>query len=459
MAVILVSHDLAVIGQTCDDIAVMYAGYVVERGSRDEVINSPRHPYTQALLAAELVFEPGQRRSRLDTIGGQPPDLGDLPPGCPFQQRCRYARPECAGVAMVLDRPRAGARLGLPVRGGTGERVRTAPRRFSSPRTSVKTFPVRRSLTQVVQRAPRQRLIALDDVSLSLYRGQVLGIVGESGSGKSTIAYCLVRLLELDSGRVLIGAEDIARLRGEALRALRRHIQLVFQDPYSSLNPRLTVGRAVASRRGCTTWSIEPARRALVSGLLERCGLRRQDAARYPRQLSGGQRQRVAIARALSTSPDILIADEAVSALDVSVQAQISNLFAELQADLGLGIIFITHQLAVISHLATDVVVLYLGRVMESGPVASVLARHATPTPAGCSRHSRPFAGRGPSGVRRLPASCRRRCDSFRLPVPHPLPVGRADLPGGRPAPVEVSPGHVSRCHVLAPADGHVPSG
>ncbi|MGA3353283.1 MAG: ABC transporter ATP-binding protein [Acidimicrobiales bacterium] len=323
-----------------------------------------------------------------------------------------------------------------------------------------KSFPVRRSLTQVVQRAPRQRLTAVDDVSLSLYRSQVLGIVGESGSGKSTIAYCLVRLLELDSGKVLIGPEDMHSARGDALRELRRHIQLIFQDPYSSLNPRLTVGRAVGEPARVHNLVDRAGESALVGGLLERCGLRPQDAARYPRQLSGGQRQRVAIARALSTSPEILIADEAVSALDVSVQAQILNLLAELQSDLGVGIIFITHQLAVISHLATDVIVLYLGRVMESGPVASVLgeSRHpytrgllqAQPALRGPRTKQRPaLAGELPSALA-IPSGCR-----FHTRCPLAEPICREV----DPAPVEVSPGHVSRCHVLAPADGHVPSG
>jgi peptide/nickel transport system ATP-binding protein/oligopeptide transport system ATP-binding protein len=323
-----------------------------------------------------------------------------------------------------------------------------------------KTFPIRRSLTQVAQRAPRQRLIAVDDVSLDLYRGQVLGIVGESGSGKSTIAYCLVRLLELDTGKVLIGTEDMHTVRGDALRELRRHIQLIFQDPYSSLNPRLTVGRAVGEPARVHNLVDRKGEAELVGGLLERCGLRPQDAARFPRQLSGGQRQRVAIARALSTSPEILIADEAVSALDVSVQAQILNLLAELQSDLGVGIIFITHQLAVISHLATDVVVLYLGRVMESGPVASVLgeSRHpytrgllqAQPALRGPRSKQRPaLTGELPSALS-MPSGCR-----FHTRCPLVQPICREV----DPPPVEVSPGHVSRCHVLAPADGHLTKG
>ncbi|MGA2529981.1 MAG: ABC transporter ATP-binding protein [Acidimicrobiales bacterium] len=322
-----------------------------------------------------------------------------------------------------------------------------------------KSFPVRRSLTQVLERAPRQRLTAVDDVSLKLYRGQVLGIVGESGSGKSTIAYCLVRLLQLDSGKVLIGPEDMHLVHGDALRELRRHIQLIFQDPYSSLNPRLTVGRAVGEPARVHNLVDRAGETDLVAQLLERCGLRPQDAARYPRQLSGGQRQRVAIARALSTNPEILIADEAVSALDVSVQAQILNLLAELQSDLGVGIIFITHQLAVISHLATDVVVLYLGRVMESGPVAAVLgeSRHpytrgllqAQPALRGPRTKRRPaLTGELPSALA-VPSGCRFHT---RCPLAEPI-CSEVD-----PAPVEVSPGHVSRCHVLAPGDGHVPA-
>jgi oligopeptide/dipeptide ABC transporter ATP-binding protein len=314
-----------------------------------------------------------------------------------------------------------------------------------------KSFPLRRSLTEAAHGAPRRRLVAVDDVSFELYPRQVLGIVGESGSGKSTVAHCLVRLIGVDSGRVLIGDEDIHSLHGEALRNCRRSIQLVFQDPYSSLNPRLTVGRAVGEPARVHGLVDRAGEAALVARLLERCGLRPEDAGRYPRQLSGGQRQRVAIARALSTNPNVVIADEAVSALDVSVQAQILNLFSELQAELGLGIVFITHQLAVISHLATDVAVLYLGRVMESGPAQSVLlgSRHpytrslleAQPTLHGGRRRRPALSGELPSAAS-LPSGCRFHT---RCPMAEPI-CSELD-----PPPVEVAPGHVSRCHVLAP--------
>ncbi|MGC2174215.1 MAG: oligopeptide/dipeptide ABC transporter ATP-binding protein [Acidimicrobiales bacterium] len=317
----------------------------------------------------------------------------------------------------------------------------------------VKTFAVRRSLGEVLRRAPQQRLIALDDVSISLRAGQVLGVVGESGSGKSTLAYCLVRLLGLDSGTIRLGSQDLDELDGASQRERRRHIQMVFQDPYSSLNPRLTVGRAIAEPARVHHLVDRHDQAAMVGELLERCGLRSQDAARYPRQLSGGQRQRVAIARALSVKPEILIADEAVSALDVSVQAQILNLFAELQADLGLGIIFITHQLAVVSQLASDVVVLYLGRVMESGPAHSVLgaSRHpytqgllqAQPSVRGKRVQRRPaLRGELPSALE-MPSGCRFHT---RCPLAEPI-CTEVDPPA-----TEVAPGHFSRCHVLAPS-------
>ena len=315
----------------------------------------------------------------------------------------------------------------------------------------VKTFPVRRSLGDLVQRRPCARLVALDDVSISLRRGQVLGVVGESGSGKSTLAYCLVRLHNTDRGTIRLGEHDLGASRGDALRRLRRQIQLIYQDPYSSLNPRLTVGRAIAEPARVHRLVERGGEDALVGDLLERVGLRRQDAARYPRQLSGGQRQRVAIARALALNPEILIADEAVSALDVSVQAQILNLLSELQTDLDLGIIFITHQLAVLSHLATDIVVMYLGRIVESGTAQSVFGNSHHPYTIGLleaqpSRHGRAartpaLQGELPSPLE-IPSGCR-----FRTRCKLAQDICREV----DPPPVEVAPGHFSRCHVLAP--------
>lgn len=315
----------------------------------------------------------------------------------------------------------------------------------------VKTFPTKRTLREIVRRIPARRLVAVDDVSLELRRGRVLGIVGESGCGKSTLANCIMNLLTPDSGEILVNGQALASLKGHELRAARRQIQMVFQDPYSSLNPRLTVRQTV----------LEPVRvhglvsrgdeNDLLNDLLDQVGLRRKDADRYPRNLSGGQRQRVAVARALALKPAILVADEPVSALDVSVQAQILNLFSELQQTLGIAIIFITHQLAVIAHLADDVDVLYLGRVVESGPIEEVFrdSHHpytqgllkAQPTTKAKRKDRTPaLTGESPSAFE-IPSGCRFRT---RCPVAEPR---CAEL---EPLPVEVSPGHFASCHVFA---------
>lgn len=251
-------------------------------------------------------------------------------------------------------------------------------------------------------RGEKEGVKALDDVSLAATKGETLALVGESGSGKTTLARVIVRLTEADTGHVFFDGEDLLALDRRRLAAARQRIQLVFQDPYSSLNPRRSVESAIA----------EPARvhglipdssddREFVHGLLDRVGLPRRLADRLPRELSGGQRQRVAIARALAVSPELLIADEAVSALDVSVQAQILNLFDDLRNDLELTMLFISHQLPVVAHVSDRVVVMYLGRIVEVGAPRDLFAHPAHPYTAGLmeaqpsrSRRGRPAAAR-----------------------------------------------------------------
>jgi oligopeptide/dipeptide ABC transporter ATP-binding protein len=322
-----------------------------------------------------------------------------------------------------------------------------------------KTFRLKRRSRDVLARRPPLSLRALDDVSISLRRGQVLGVVGESGSGKSTLARALVRLIDVDQGRIALGDVDLRAAHGKALRRLRPRIQLVYQDPYSSLNPRMTVGAAIAEPARVHGLIGRGAEDQFVADLLERVGLQHRDAARYPRQLSGGQRQRVAIARALALNPEILIADEPVSALDVSVQAQILNLLSDLQEELDLAILFITHQLAVVSHLATELAVMYLGQIVETGPRRSVFGAPRHPYTIGLleaqpsifgPRTSRAPALRGelPSPLA-LPSGCRfrTRC-KLAQPICHEV----------EPPAVEVAPGHYSRCHVLAPVPSTPPA-
>jgi oligopeptide transport system ATP-binding protein len=329
-----------------------------------------------------------------------------------------------------------------------------------------KWFGVRRSLSEQLRRKPLPRLVAVDGVSFDLERGETLGIVGESGSGKSTLARCLIRLYRPDTGSVIFDGKDVAQLEGRELRDVRRRIQMVFQDPFTSLSPHMSIGDAILEAgvvHGRTTARDGD---AFVKRQMELVGLPSVGAGRRPRELSGGQRQRVAIARALAVGPEILIADEAVSSLDVSIQAQILGLFAELQRELNLTVIFISHQLAVISHVSTRAAVMYLGRLVEYGPTDAVfrdpqhpytrglLDSHPEPDP-GAARSQPALRGELPSPLA-IPSGCRFRtrcayavesCSTFDPPLEgagegrlvacpvRPLSAARSAAVGARPSP------------------------
>ena len=238
-----------------------------------------------------------------------------------------------------------------------------------------KHFPIRRGLLQRVVGAVQ----AVDEVSFEVHRGETLALVGESGCGKTTTGRALLRLVEPTRGAVHFNGTDVLALQGESLRRMRRHMQIVFQDPYSSLNPRLTVGEAI--REGLIVHALAEGAEAdrRVARLLDEVGLRAEHAARYPHEFSGGQRQRVGIARALAVEPSFIVCDEPVSALDVSVQAQVVNLLRDLQRDRGLSYLFIAHDLAVVSHMADRVAVMYLGRIVELAPRAALFATPRMP--------------------------------------------------------------------------------
>jgi oligopeptide/dipeptide ABC transporter ATP-binding protein len=242
-----------------------------------------------------------------------------------------------------------------------------------------KWFPVRREPLRVARRQPPQRLIAVDNVSFDLSFGETLGIVGESGSGKSTLARCVVRLYRPDAGEVRFRGRDLGGLAGSELRSVRRSIQMVFQDPTTSLNPLMSVGDAIREAGLVHRRTTRHDSERFVRELLDLVHLPGMTAKRRPLELSGGQRQRIAIARALAVGPEILIADEATSGLDVSIQAQILALFEELRRELNLSVIFISHQLSVVAHMSDRVAVMYLGRVVETGPTGAVFSRPRHP--------------------------------------------------------------------------------
>jgi ABC-type glutathione transport system ATPase component len=264
----------------------------------------------------------------------------------------------------------------------------------------VKRFRLRRSLLDGLRRVPSKSHVAVDDVSFALDRGEILGLAGQSGSGKSTVARCLTRLVTPDAGTIDLEGEDVRAASGARLREVRRRMQMIYQDPYTSLNPRMTVGAAIieAGRVHRRAGSENPEK--FVSRLLEQVGLASRMALRRPRELSGGQRQRVAIARSLAVGPDVLIADEAVSALDVSVQAQLLNLFIDLRDQLGLSILFISHQLAVLAEVCDRVAIMNQGRIVEIGATTDVftnprdaytrelLAAHPDPDPSHRNKES-----------------------------------------------------------------------
>jgi peptide/nickel transport system ATP-binding protein len=450
MGMLLITHDLGVVARMAHRIGVMYGGELVEVASREEFFSTPRHPYTQALFAA--LPEVSRRGMALATIPGQVPSLAAMPAGCRFAERCPQAMPVCRAQSPDWRELVPGHAVRCHWQGITA--AAECPPDFTADQEIAQAaallqvadlkvhFPIRKGILQRTV----GHVFAVDGISLSISPGRTLALVGESGCGKTTVGKALLQLIQPTAGSVNLAGKELVGAGARQLKAARRQAQMVFQDPFASLNPRMRVGDIIAEGISALVPGADAS--ATVAALLRQVGLPDDAVDRFPHEFSGGQRQRIAIARALAVQPALLICDEPTSALDVSVQAQILNLLKTLQAELGVAYLFITHNFAVVEYLAHDVAVMYLGRIVERGSAEAVLGnpRHpytqallsAVPVP-------RPGAGEGRirlPGETPSPANPPSGCH-FHPRCPKATEVCRTSYPGQ----TGVTDTHVVACH------------
>ncbi len=504
MGMLLITHDMGVIAGRADRVMVMYAGRIVESGDAEMIFHSMRHPYTQALLQSipDVVTD---RSQVLYSIPGLPPDLSRPPGNCRFAPRCRYAQPRCADedpplVAENLARryacfyPVNGRQAGQQATAGqeTAAALETAPvgvtdgtaelpvadgpavarvrvvatePALASPATPgdligvipdpllvlkhvVKEFPITRGVLQ--RRVGSVK--AVSDVSFEVGRGETFGLVGESGCGKTTLGRLIVALEKPDSGSIRFDGVEVPRLTGRSLREQRRDLQLIFQDPYSSQDPRMRVVSILREPLISQRIGTRKEQHDRIRDLLSEVGLTPRAMELYPHEFSGGQRQRIGFARALTLQPRLIVADEPVSALDVSIQSQVLNLMRRLQSERELTYIIISHDLSVIRYLADRVGVMYLGKLVEIGPSSEIYERPAHPYTAGLLQavpfpdpvrerakdKQRSMKGELPSAVN-PPVGCR-----FRTRCPLAQDICAEQEPGFRTFAVR---GHLAACH------------
>jgi oligopeptide/dipeptide ABC transporter ATP-binding protein len=392
MAILLITHDLGVVAGMADRVAVMYAGQIVESAARSDFFAAPRHPYAQKLFRSlPTRFKRGES---LDVIGGQVPSLLQEFSGCRFVDRCDAAWELCRqtpprwleqgerGVRCHLHDP-AVMRPGISAQVAPGPAippVTVASVKSAAPLLAVNDLKVHFPIYRGVFRHVVGQVKAVDGVSLTLPAGQTLALVGESGCGKTTVGKGILQLIRPTAGGVQFDGQELTTLSLPALRPRRRDFQVIFQDPYSSLDPRMRVGEILEEGMRAQGIGANRAERARRSDeLLQHVGLSAAARTRYPHEFSGGQRQRISIARALAVEPRLIVCDEPTSALDVSVQAQILNLLKRLQDELGLSYLFITHNISIVEYLAHEVAVMYLGRIVERGRVTEVLEQPRHP--------------------------------------------------------------------------------
>jgi peptide/nickel transport system ATP-binding protein len=473
MSMLLVTHDMGVIAGRTDRVLVMYAGRIAEAAGTDALFARPRHPYTEALFSSIPRLDQ-DRDQGLRSIPGSPPDLSSPPAGCRFAARCGYATQTCrdqdpalAGedpahrYACFHPRPAAAGPAGpFPAASRSAGRRREPGGDTGPPLLELtgvhKEFPVRAGIL----RRKVASVKAVSGVSFSVAAGETFGLVGESGCGKTTIGRLIATLERADAGSVRFNGTDLGSLSGSKLRQARRHVQLMFQDSSAAPDPRWRVGASVREPLTVQHLGTRAERAATVTSLLGQVGLPQSSVTRYPHEFSGGQRQRIGLARALALSPRLIVADEPVSALDVSIQSQVLNLMKSLQGDLGLTYIVISHDLSVVRYLADRIGVMYLGKLVEIGPSAAICAHPAHPYTAalleavpvpdpGHERAKKPavIAGELPSALH-PPSGCR-----FRTRCPRAQQLCAAEEPMPRP----FGTGHLAACHF--PLEQAIPAG
>jgi peptide/nickel transport system ATP-binding protein len=382
MTLLLITHDLGIVAQMADRVAVMYAGQIVELAAREAFFRAPQHPYSQKLFDA--LPSPQRRASALAVIPGQVPPLTRRFDHCRFVERCELAFDRCRAEAPALLEPLPGvlARCHLREEGPAGPRTRVAGAGATGGQQAgegeillqVADLKVHFPVKKGILRRTVGYVKAVDGISLELRRGRTLALVGESGCGKTTAGKAILQLIPPSSGRVVFDGKVLAGLGRAELRPLRAKMQIIFQDPYASLNPRMRiVDILLEGMRSLAVGSSDSQRLSSLKSILADVGLPADALERYPHEFSGGQRQRIAIARSLAVEPSLIVCDEPTSALDVSVQAQILNLLRALQRERGIAYLFITHNIAVVDYLAHEVAVMYQGRIVERGDVDRVL--------------------------------------------------------------------------------------
>jgi peptide/nickel transport system ATP-binding protein len=391
MAVLLITHDMGVIAGRTDRVVVMYAGKVAEEAPTDRLFSATRHPYAAALLASVPTIEE-RGDQRLVSIPGLPPDLSKEIVGCRFAPRCQFATDSCRTSEPVLESINEGthrfacfhpvdgvaavaqlAQTDLADRAGAATGTKETLVKIDN---LVKEFPV---YSGGVFRRKTGSVKAVSGVSFEIKEGETFGLVGESGCGKTTVSKLLTILEAADSGTIAFDGTDLLSLGGKELRRRRRDLQLMFQDPYASLDPRMRVGSIIQEPLKVQGIGSDAEQKARVQDLLGEVGLAASAANRFPHEFSGGQRQRIGFARALALEPRLIVADEPVSALDVSIQAQLLNLMKDLQTKRGLTLLLVSHDLAVMRYMADSIGVMYLGKLVEIGPASTILSSPAHP--------------------------------------------------------------------------------